>query len=69
MKRISIVLEETPDESFRIFVEGDVERIGNIPENELTDAEYWAAILYENCIEHLKYAGLELDHFKPEEKH
>lgn len=56
-RRIRIVIEDVTevggDEAFALYLEGDKERIYSVPISELTETEYWAAKLFDICMETL----------------
>ncbi len=50
-RKISIVIEETNDDeptkrTFSVYMDGDKERIGHIPEEQLSTAEFWGVKLF-----------------------
>lgn len=60
-KKIMIVVEETGEhdgKGFQVYMAGDVERIGQVPKNELSPAELWGGELMSVCIQVLKQAGV-----------
>ena len=57
MKKLVIVIEDTADNNFSVYLGGDKERIGRVPESELTAAEFWGAKLFEIVTGVLKQTG------------
>jgi len=61
-KKFSIVIEDTTIEgkkSFHVYLEGDKDRLkDNIPDEDLTAAEYWASVLFGVCQSVLLEAGV-----------
>lgn len=60
-RRIAIVIEDNGADRFKFYVEGDAERLGNTPKDQLSPAEYWATVFLGACYETLeKSEGLEV---------
>ena len=61
MKKIMIVIEETEQnggKGFNVYLDGDTKRIGKIPSDQLSRAEFWGGSLFNICIHALREAGV-----------
>ncbi len=59
-RKLMIVVEENGDndgKGFNVHLEGDKERLGTVPESELTAAEFWGGKLFNVCIGVLSQSG------------
>lgn len=62
-KKVKIVIEETGaraadgNQPFILYLEGDKERIGKVPDEELSGAEFWGKYLFEICCQVVKETG------------
>lgn len=60
-KKVMITIEEdkSPDgkEIFKIYLDGDADRIGKIPNDQLKPFEYFGGALYNICIGSLQQSG------------
>lgn len=46
-RKIMIIIEQGEGDKFDVYLQGDTERIGRIPVDDLSSAEYWGAKLWE----------------------
>lgn len=71
-KRLIIVIEEDGSQdgkSFNVYLDGDKERIGMIPDKDLSPAEWWGGRLFQVCVDSMRASGCvqnEQDRTKPQ---
>ncbi len=59
-KKVMIVIEETGEQNgkgYNVYLDGDTSRIGRVPDDELTPAEFYGAKLFQICQKVLKDIG------------
>lgn len=59
-RKITIVIEETGTDGgkgFNVYMSGDKERLGKIPEAEYSPAEIWGSKLFSICTSTLRACG------------
>ena len=60
-RRITIVIEDNGEEGnrgFNLFMDGDKERIGKVPDVELGPAEHWGSKLFMICVNAVRGSGV-----------
>jgi hypothetical protein len=58
-RKLMIVIEETDDQgNFNVYMSGDKERFGHVPDDQLSAVEYWGRALFSICIGMLKESGV-----------
>lgn len=53
-----IVIKETGGEGFDVYLEGDIGRIGKVPVDQYTPAEFYGDELFRICFEALQRSGV-----------
>lgn len=46
LTKLSIVFEETPGDTFQVYVDGATRDLMDVPEEEMTGAEYWCTRVF-----------------------
>lgn len=58
LRKIMIVVEDKEDGRFSVYLDGDKERIGAIPDPQLTPTEFWAGQIIRQAQKIMMSAGV-----------
>lgn len=60
LKKVFIVIQETPGDGtgIQLFMGGDIERIGKVPDKDLTAAEFWGNACFGTAVKLLRDSGV-----------
>lgn len=59
-KKLMIVIEENGQQNgkgFNVYLDGDKERVGTIPKEDLSPAEFWGSKLFEIVLNVMRQTG------------
>lgn len=56
-KLMIVIQEEDGGNGFNVYLSGDKERIGRIPDSELGPAEFWGSRLFRICGQAIQQSG------------
>lgn len=57
-KKVFIVIQEGDGDSIKVFMGGDIERIGKVPDKDLTAAEFWGNACFGTAVKLLRDSGV-----------